>query len=166
MPYHLYGVDNTRDVSIDRISAGMAGITEGTDARSLRDLKLRDLVATGKVTSVGSLGYAAGAGGTITQQTNRSTGVTINTLCGAITTTATSLAAGAEATFTVTNSTVAIGDCVIVTARSGQTAATSIPFVTAVADGSFKITLSNFNASTADTGAMVINFAIIKAVSA
>ena len=116
--------------------------------------------------SSGGIGYATGAGSTVTQITNRSTGVTINAICGAITTDATSLAAGSEAVFTVTNSAVAIGDVIVLSARSGQTAGTSVPFVTAVAAGSFDITLSNIHASTADTGAMIINFAVIKAVSA
>lgn len=112
------------------------------------------------------IGYATGAGGAVTQITNRSTAVTVNATSGAITTDTTSLAAGAEATFTVNNSAVEVGDVVVVCARSGQTAATSIPAVTAVAAGSFAITLTNLNASTADTGAMIINFAVIKGVSA
>lgn len=112
------------------------------------------------------IGYATGAGSTVTQITSRSTGVTINAVCGAITTDTTSLAAGAEAKFTVTNSAVAIGDCVIVTLRSGATTATSLPLVSQVATGSFEITLTNVNGATADTGASIINFAIIKAVSA
>lgn len=124
------------------------------------------LSVTGAISGSGSIGYATGVGGTVTQATNRSTGVTLNKLSGQITTDATSLAAGAEATFTVTNSQVAATDVVVVCAASGQTAATSVPIVTAVAAGSFDITLTNLNASTADTGAMVINFAVIKAVAA
>ena len=112
------------------------------------------------------IGYATGAGGAVTQITSRSTGVTVNAICGTITTDATSLAAGAEATFTVTNSSVDIGDVVVVSLRSGATTGTSIPVVTAVAAGSFDITLTNLHAATADTGASVINFAVIKAVSA
>lgn len=112
------------------------------------------------------IGYGTGAGGAVTQITSRATGVTLNKISGAITTDATSLAAGAEATFTVTNSACAVGDVPVVVARSGQTAATSIPYVSAVAAGSFDITLSNLNGSTADTGAMIINFVILKAVSA
>lgn len=112
------------------------------------------------------IGYVTGQGGAVTQTTNRSTGVTVDALSGAITTDATSLAAGAEATFTVTNSMVAIGDVVVVSARSGQTAGTSVPNVVAVAAGSFNIQLTNLHAATADTGAMIINFAVIKAVSA
>lgn len=134
-----------------------------------RDL---DLQGSAKISRNGTevlgpngIGYATGDGATITQSTNRSTGVTINAICGAITTDDTSLAAGAEATFVVTNSKVAAGDVVVICARSGQTASTSIPVVTAVADGSFSITLTNLHASTADTGAMIINFAVVKAVS-
>lgn len=126
------------------------------------------IVASGgiKSTSGDGLGYNAGAGATITQQTNRTTGVTINTICGTIVTNATSLAAAAEAEFTVTNSKVAITDVVILAAQGGQTAGTSFAYVSAVASGSFKITLSNLHAATADTGAMTINFAVIKAVAA
>lgn len=103
------------------------------------------------------------AGKTVTQATNRSTSVTIDSLYGVITTNATSLAAAAEAQFTVNNSTVRAGDVVVISTRSGQTAATSIAVVTAVANGSFQITLTNLHAATADTGAMIINFAVIKA---
>ena len=110
--------------------------------------------------------WYSSAGSSVTQITSRATAVTVNGLSGKITTDDTSLAAAAEAVFTVNNSSVAIGDVVVISARSGQTAGTSIPVVTAVAAGSFDITLSNIHASTADTGAMIINFAVIKAVSA
>ena len=113
------------------------------------------------------IGYAtgSGSGSTVTQQTNRTTGVTLNALCGQITTNNASLAAGAEAEFTVTNNKVAATDVVVISCASGQTASTSVPIVSAVAAGSFNITLTNLNASTADTGAMVINFAVVKAAT-
>lgn len=101
----------------------------------------------------------------VTQATNRSTGVTCNGLSGAITTNNTSLAAAGEAEFTVTDSSVVAGDIVLVSLRSGATANTSVPVVTTVANGSFKIELSNLHASTADTGASIINFVVIKTVS-
>lgn len=112
------------------------------------------------------IGYATGAGAAVTQATNRTTGVTINAVCGAITTDATSLAAGAEAEFTVTNSAVAAADVVVVSLKTESTTGTSLPFVSTIAAGSFKITLTNLHASTADTSASVINFAVIKAVAA
>ncbi len=111
------------------------------------------------------IGYTGTAGGTaVTQITDRTTGVTINGLSGKITTINTSLAAEASAVFTVTNSSVAIGDVVILSQRSGKVGLNTDCVVTAVADGSFDITVINGNASggTAETGAIVLNFAVIK----
>jgi hypothetical protein len=112
------------------------------------------------------IGYATGAGGTVTQITSRTTGVTLSKLSGTITTDTTSLAALAAATFTVTNTTVAIGDVIVVSQRSGATNVKTDVRVTAVAAGSFNITIHNIDASTAEIGAIIINFVVIKAVSA
>jgi hypothetical protein len=120
------------------------------------------------------IGYGgnAGVGGAVTQATNRATGVTINTLCGTITTNTTSLAALASAEFTVTNSQVAIGDVVVICQQSGSSNAVSgvagvtTVSVTTVAAGSFIISVNNLSTTTAETGAIIINFAVIKAVSA
>lgn len=98
---------------------------------------------------------------TVTQTTNRSTAVTINSLSGQITTNNASLAAGAEAKFTVNNSYVTATSLILITCAGGQTADTSVPNVVAVANGSFTIQLTNLHAATADTGAMVINFAVL-----
>lgn len=111
------------------------------------------------------VGYGAGAGGSVTQATNRTTGVTLSKLTGLITTNNTSLAAGAAATFTVTNTVVEVGDVVVVQIRSGETTNQTNVRVTGVANGSFDITVENNHASTAETGAILINFAIIKATS-
>lgn len=112
------------------------------------------------------IGYATGAGGAVTQITSRTTGVTLNTLTGQITTDTTSLAAGAAASFTVTNSTTAIGDVIVVSIQSGATTNQTNVRVTTVAAGSFVITVENNHASTAETGAIIINYAVIKAVAA
>lgn len=112
--------------------------------------------------STGGIGYKTGAGGAVTQATSRSTGVTLNTVTGTITTNNTSLAALTRAQFTVTDSAVALRDTVVLSVVSGPTADTSIYVVTGVAAGSFNITAANQNATTADTGAAIINFAVIK----
>ncbi len=127
---------------------------------------------SGGITSTGGgVGYATGAGAAVTQITNRSTGVTINALCGTIQTDTTSLAAGASAEFTVTNNKVAVGDVVVVSQRSGSAvvagvAGTSIVEVVTVAAGSFIVSVNNNSSTTAETGAIIINFAVIKAVAA
>lgn len=121
-------------------------------------------LAKGKTAGVG---YRTGAGGAVTQITTRSTGVTLDKLCGTITTDATSLAAAAEATFVVTNAKVAAADVVVVCVKSGGTTpGSTIAVVTAVAAGSFSITVTNLHSATADTAALVINFVVIKSVAA
>jgi hypothetical protein len=114
------------------------------------------------------VGYATGAGAAVTQATNRSTGVTCTGLSGAITTHTASLAAEASAAFVVTNTAVALGDVVLVSIRSGSNGGNTAAAVTAVAAGSYTIRVSNNNASggTAETGAIVLNVAVVRAVSA
>lgn len=116
----------------------------------------------------GTLGFATGAGGAVTQGTDRTTGVTLNKPCGTITTHTASLAAEAAAEFTVTNSMVAIGDVPVVAIQSGTNGGNTHAFVSTVAAGSFKIKVANNNAAagTAETGAILINFIVHKAVSA
>jgi len=117
--------------------------------------------------TVGGIGYGTGAGSSVTQATNRSTAVTINAPCGLITTNNASLAAEASAAFTVNNSAVELGDVVVVAQRSGSDGGNTAVNVTTVAAGSFAIRVSNNNAAagTAETGPILINFAVIKAVS-
>lgn len=110
-------------------------------------------------------GRIAGDGAAVTQITTRATGVEINAICGQITTDNTSLAAGAEATFVVTNSFVAATD-VIVLSTSTITTGTPVANVTDVGAGVFSITVTNLHAATADTSADVINFLVLKAVAA
>ena len=116
----------------------------------------------------GGIGYATGAGGAVTQATNRTTGVTLSKLTGQITTNNASLAAETAAEFTVTNTTVAIGDVIVISQQSGSNGGNTDVFVSTVAAGSFKITVANNNAAagTAETGAIIINYAVIKAVAA
>jgi hypothetical protein len=118
----------------------------------------------GTAINAGGFQFRKGLGGTVTQATNRTTGVTLSKLCGQITTNNASLAAEAAAEFTVTNTKVGAADVVIVSIASGTDGGNTAVNVTAVAEGSFKIKVSNNNAAagTAETGAIVINFAVIK----
>jgi len=121
------------------------------------------LTVTGAIVSTGTagVGYATGAGGAVTQLTSRTTGVTLNKTAGAITMFS---AAGTTtaATFTVTNSTVAATDVVILNQKSGTDLYDLM--VTAVAAGSFNITFRTTGGTT--TEQPVFNFAVIKAVAA
>ena len=71
------------------------------------------LSASGSVKSSGAtagIGYATGAGGTVTQATNKSTGVTLNKACGVITMHNAALADKSQASFILTNSAIAADD--------------------------------------------------------
>jgi len=119
------------------------------------------LAVTGTLRSSGTagVGYATGAGGTVTQGTNRTTGVTLNKTSGAITLFSAAGSATA-ATFTVTNSTVAATDVIILNQKSGTDLYDLM--VTAVAAGSFNITFRTTGGTTTETP--VFNFAVIKGV--
>lgn len=113
----------------------------------------------------GGLGYGTGAGGTVTQATSKSTGVTLNKVCGQITMNNAALAAGASVSFTVTNSAVAATDLVAVAIASGATPNSYTVTVSAVAAGSFNIMVHNVSGGSLSE-AIVISFAIVKAVNA
>ena len=121
------------------------------------------LTATGLIKSSGTagVGYATGAGGAVTQITSRTTGVTLDKTTGAITLFSAAGSATA-ATFTVTNSTVAATDVIILNQKSGTDLYDLM--VTAVAAGSFNITFRTTGGTTAETP--VFNFAVIKGVAA
>lgn len=115
----------------------------------------------------GNMPGGSGIGGAVTQITDRSTTVVLSKLCGAITTDTTSLAAEASANFTVTNTLVDVTDTVVVSIRSGTNGGNTAVSVVTVADGSFVIKVANHNAAAgaAETGAIIINFAVYKALA-
>lgn len=100
-------------------------------------------------------------GDAVTQATSRTTGVTIDAVCGAITLVS---AAGSTtpATFTVTNSEVAATDTVVVSQKSGTDLYHLL--VTNVTDGTFDITFFTTGGTTSEQP--VFNFAIVRAVAA
>ena len=106
------------------------------------------------------LGYTTAAQGTITQLTDKSTGVTLNRSMGRITMNAASLAASTAVTFTLTNSLIGANDIVVLHPSSGATAGAYIAYVTSLAAGSCVIALRNLTAG-ALAEAVVLNFVII-----
>ena len=103
-------------------------------------------------------------GGTVTQATSKSTGVTLNTESGQITMNNAALAAAAEVSFTVTNSEIAATDVVVVNHGSAGTAGSYLVAANTVAAGSFAITVSNVSAGSLSE-AIVINFVALKGAS-
>lgn len=107
------------------------------------------------------IGYGTGVGGTVTQITSRTTGVTLSKLSGTITLVSAAGSATA-ATFTVTNTLVAATDTPVVTQKSGTDAYTAT--VSAVAAGSFKVTIVDLTGTT--TESPVFNMNVLKGVAA
>jgi hypothetical protein len=112
-----------------------------------------------------AVGYSTGTGGTVTQATDKSTGVTLNKRCGQITMNNAALAAAAEVSFTLTNSVIATTDVVMVSIASGATAGAYSIQCDATAAGSCRISVGNRNAGSLGE-AIVLNFVVIKSVAA
>ena len=109
------------------------------------------------------LGYTTGSGGAVTQATNKSTGVTLNTPNGQITMNAAELAAATIVTFILTNSFIGPTDNIVITANfvGGPYEA----WAYAVESGQCRIAVRNAGGSPL-SDAVVLNFAIINGVNA
>jgi hypothetical protein len=110
------------------------------------------------------IGYASGAGGAITQATNKSTGVTINAHSGAITMNGASLANATAVGFTVTNNCVSATDTPFIVIKSGATANSYTVTCDAVANGSFHVSVYNFTGGSLSE-ALVLNFCVFHGAS-
>jgi hypothetical protein len=99
----------------------------------------------------------------VTQATSITTAVTCNAYSGVVTTVSQTIAAGAEATFTVNNSKVAATDCVGVVIKDHTSAGTFAASISDVSAGSFDIRLTNLDASAAGNNVLVLNFIVHKA---
>lgn len=108
-------------------------------------------------------GYGSGAGGTVTQATSKSTGVTLNTRCGQITMNAAALDTATAVSFTLTNNQIAATDLLVINHVSGGTLGAYM-FGARAAAGSATITVRNVTAGSLSE-ALVIGFAVIKATT-
>lgn len=121
----------------------------------------------GKIVSTSpsaGVGYATGAGGTVTQITSKATGVTLNKVSGAITMNAAALAAATVVSFVLTNSAIAATDVLILNHISGGTPGSYL-LNARCSSGSVTIDVRNDTAGSLSE-AIVIQFALIKGVNA
>ena len=108
----------------------------------------------------GGVGYTAGAGGTIVQSTNKSTGVTLDKQSGAITMNGAALTAATIVSFVLTNSTIGANDLLLLQHQSGGTLG-AYTLNAAAAAGSATIYVRNETAGSLSE-ALVIRYAVIK----
>lgn len=149
------------DAANNRVGVGKASPSVAVDVTG-------EILATTAIRSSGAtngIGYATGAGGTVTQLTSKATGVTLNKVCGQITTAADALAATTRTSFTLTNSAIAATDSINIHRASGGTANAYRIEVDSVAAGSCVVAITNITAGSLSE-AVVINFAILKGVTA
>jgi hypothetical protein len=106
-------------------------------------------------------GYDIGSGGSVTQLTSKSTGVTLNKPCGRITMNSSAMLPNAEVAFTLTNSMISSSDMVMVAVQSIGTPGSYLVSVGAISNGSCSITVNNCSMSNLSQ-AVVLNFIVIK----
>lgn len=142
-------------------------LADGTDTDIDIDItpKGTGAVKSTNILADSSIGFTTGNGGTVTQITSRTTGVTLNAPSGQITLVAGSISGLSSQEFTLTNSYIAATDVVLVSFGSGLTATTYDVTVTETSAGSCKISVHNVNNSATPTDTPVINFVVFKGVN-
>lgn len=136
---------------------------QNLQAKSLSTCTFNNLIGQNLKVNAGqiSLGYGTGVGGAVTQLTSRTTGVTINNMCGSITL----FGAAASTTytsFTVTNARVVATDTINIVQQTGALIYNII--ISNVASGSFKVSFASTTGTTNE--APIFNFAILSSVTA
>jgi hypothetical protein len=121
-----------------------------------------DINAGGKITSQTGIGYPTGAGigGTVTQATSKSTGVTLSKPTGQITMNGASLIGGTVVSFTLTNTFIAATDVLVLNHISGGTIG-AYTINAQCGAGSATINIRN-NTGGSLSEALVLQFALIK----
>jgi hypothetical protein len=105
-------------------------------------------------------GYSLGSGGQVTQLTSKATTVILNKINGQITLNGATLNTATIVSFTLTNSTIGIGDNIIINHVSGGTVG-AYSFNAAAGNGSATITIRNNTAGNLSE-ALVLTFSVIK----
>jgi len=179
------GGTGASDAAAARTNLGLGSIaTQDSDAVSITGGSISGVTMTGSFTGVTlievdelqvsqSFGYAgAGVGGTVTQLTSRTTGVTLDKICGDITLVSASIPGLNSQRFTLTNSTIGATDMVQVclvgdsAAGTGPTTSAYDVGVLRVAAGACDIVVHNTNNSATATEQLTVRFMVIKGVIA
>lgn len=111
--------------------------------------------------SVGTLGYGAGSGGSVTQLTSKGTAVTLNKGSGAIQTHSSSIAANSQAQFVLNNSMIGSNDTMSFSWAGGADASAYMASMLVPAAGSCVISLRNLTAG-ALAESITIKFNLVK----
>jgi hypothetical protein len=123
----------------------------------------QDIVGAQYVLSDEYLGYTAAAQGSVTQDTSKSTAVTLNKSAGTVTMNGAQLNATTSVNFTLNNSYLSANDAIILSIVSGTATPGSYTlWVTGISAGAATITLRNITAGNLSES-VVFNFVIVHA---
>ena len=122
---------------------------------------------TGQTLSSGKMGYPTGTGGTVTQATSRTTGVTLNKITGEIVLFAVGLAGHDADEFVLTNSTIEANDVVMLCIKNGGSLAAGtrkyyVTQVNTVAAGACTISVGNIDNSAITSESPTLQFVVLK----
>lgn len=122
---------------------------------------------TGQTLSSGKMGYPTGTGGTVTQATSRTTGVTLNKITGEIVLFAVGIAGHDADEFVLTNSTIEANDVVTLCIKNGGSLAAGtrkyyVTQVNTVVAGACTISVGNLDNGAITSESPVIQFVVLK----
>lgn len=150
----------------DQTTFSAANLTGPTMAAAVTASSLTSFGAAADFkTTSSNFGFSTGAGGTVTQGAGKTTAVTLNKVCGVITTDNASINADEEKTFTLNNSTISAGDVLILNHDvSGTVTQKYVVSGYVTGAGTADITIRNVHTASASE-VLTIRFAVIKAVA-
>jgi len=122
---------------------------------------------TGQTLSSGKMGYPTGTGGTVTQVTSRTTGVTLNKITGEIVLFAVGIAGHEADEFVLTNSTIEANDVIMLCIKNGGSLAAGtrkyyVTQVHTVAAGSCTISVGNLDNGAITSESPTLQFVVLK----
>jgi hypothetical protein len=157
------------EVTTSMLADGAVTLAKIVDAQANNTFLARSTSGIGDyealVTTTTGLGFYTGAGGTVTQLTTKATAFTLDKMCGQITTAANSLSGNTAVSATWTNSKIAATDVVIINHKSGGTLGSYV-FNVACLAGTATLTIRNIEHTGSLSEALVLNFVVIKGVTA
>jgi hypothetical protein len=159
--YLLSGPWTVVDHNVNRVYTNNSSYTD-----LLGNLLINDITSSGAIltsSATAGIGYSTGSGGTVTQATNKSTAVSLNTMTGLITMNAAALNGGTAVAFTLNNTNIGITDHVLLAHVSAGTAGAYTVTGTPGSD-TCVITVRNVAAGSLSQ-AIVIRFTILRTVN-
>jgi ribosomal protein L31 len=160
---------NDLAVTTGKIAAHAVTLAKVVAATSNNTFLARSTAGAGHYEAVDTtttgLGFYTGAGGMVTQLTSKATAFTLDAMCGQITTSNASLNANTSVSSTWTNNKIAATDVVIINHKSGGNLGDYTINVACLA-GSATLTIRSIIPAGALTDTLVLNFVVIKGVTA